>query len=651
MSAQADVPSPQVRLTVLAVVIVCLFGALFARLWFLQVINEPKAQAAAQDNSVRLVYTPAPRGRILDRNGKVIVDNTVSEVVTISRVTAVREPEVISRLALLLNVSNDELLQRVNDKRYSPYVPVPMAVNVQAPVVVYLREHQAEFPGVAVQAIAERSYPFGTVAANVLGYVGQISGSELTPARKRQGYQADDQIGKVGVEAAYEDAFRGKPGLTKLQVNSHGQVIGVLSSEPPVQGRDVWLSVDINIQKLAEESLSQGLAAARLNSDRGAGGPGHTFAAPGGAVVVMSPTDGSVLALATNPTYNPQDFVGGISQAKFVQYLNDSGRPLNDRTIQGQYAPGSTFKLTTAVAGLQTGIITPTQYFNDRGFLQVGKLQCNPRFQVAGCFNNDNHQVYGQVNLTRAITVSSDAYFYQIGATFWNENGKLGQDGLQNVARQFGFGSPTGIPLPNEGAGRVPDPASRAKEHAQYPKVFTEGHWFTGDNVNTAIGQGEVAVTPLQLANAYATFANGGTVWTPQIALKTTDQQGKVLQQLAPLAKGHVDIQPLWRDAMLAGFEGVTSAGDGTAHNAFTGFPLNQYPVAGKTGTAQVQGRDPTSLFVSFAPATSPQFVVEAVMEESGYGADAAAPVVRRIYDGLFNLTPGQVVIGLGGKD
>jgi penicillin-binding protein 2 len=272
---------------------------------------------------------------------------------------------------------------------------------------------------------------------------------------------------------------------------------------------------------------------------------------------------------------------------------------------------------------------------------------------VAGCYNNDNHQVYGTVNLSRAITVSSDAYFYQIGATFWNDRSQFGVDGLQNVARQLGFGSSTGVPLPNEGSGRIPDPASRAKEHAQYPKVFTEGNWFTGDSVNTAIGQGEVAVTPIQLANAYATFANGGTLWTPQIASKITDQQGKVLQSLAPVGKGHVDLQPAWRDAMLAGFSGVTAAGDGTAHAAFAGFPLAQYPVAGKTGTAQVQGKDPTSLFVSFAPANNPQFVVEAVMEESGYGADAAAPVVRRIYDGLFNLSsgPGQVVIGLGGKD
>ncbi len=654
MSTQSDAPSPQVRLTVLAVVIVCLFAALFARLWFLQVINEPTAQAAAQDNSVRIVYTPAPRGLILDRNGNVLVGNTVSEVVSMTDHTALAEPAVISQLALVLNVSDASLEEQVNDKRYGPYDPVPLAENVPASVVVYLRENQSEFSGVQVQAVAERTYPNGSVAANILGYVGQISTQELTPARKREGYQPGDEIGKTGVEAAFESELRGQPGVTKLQVDSHGTVLGVLASKPPVQGHNVWLSIDVNVQKLAEQSLAQGLAATRAMSDRSAGGPGHLFAAPGGAVVVLDPKNGSVLALATNPTYNPEDFVGGISETKFAQYLADPDHPLLDRTIQGVYAPGSTFKLGTAIAGLQAGIISPTTVFDDKGYLQVGSLKCSLKFQVAGCFSNDNHQVYGDVNLTRAITVSSDAYFYQIGATFWDDyqrNGQFGADGLQNGDRQLGYGSPTGIDLPNEASGLVPDAASRAKEHAQYPAAYPNAGWFTGDNVNTAVGQGEVGVTPLQLANAYAAFANGGTLWVPQIALKYTDQQGKVLQTLTPQAKGHITLQPAWSAAMLAGFEGVVASGEGTAHAAFVGFPLSQYPIAGKTGTAQVQGKDPTSVFASFAPANDPQYVVVALMEQSGYGADAAAPVVRAIYDGLFNQTRGQVVIQSGGKD
>ena len=640
MTAPSGLAAAQVRLTILAVVIVSLFAALFARLWFLQIINEPQAQAAARDNFVRLVYTPAPRGRILDRNGAVLVDNRVSEVVTISRNTAQKEPQVMSRLSDLLSVKYDDLLHKVTDPRYSPYVPVPVADNVQVPAIVYIREHQSEFPGVEAKAVAERFYPMGPVAANVLGYVGQISGQELTQARKKQGYQAADQIGKTGVEAAYEDALRGQPGVDKLQVDSKGRVLSTLGAQQPVQGHDVVLTIDANVQKLAEESLAQGLAAAQRSNDRAAGGPGRLFAAPGGAAVVLNPTDGSVLALATNPTYNPQDFIGGISQARFTQYLNDARHPLNDRTIQGEYAPGSTFKLVTAVAGLQSGIITPGQYFNDVGFIKVGPQP----------FRNDNGTVYGSINLSRAITVSSDAYFYTIGRVFWEGRSHYTDDGLQNVARQLGFGTASGLALPNESAGRIPDRTSRAREHALYPKVFTEGGWFTGDNVLTAIGQGEVAVTPLQLANAYATFANGGTLWTPQVASRITDQAGKVIQQLPPLARSKVDLQPQWRNAMLAGFEGAVADGSGTAHAAFAGFPLAQYPIAGKTGTAQVAGKQPTSVFASFAPAANPQYVVDAVLEQAGYGADAAAPVVRRIYDGLFNLTPQPVVAQSTGK-
>lgn len=652
MSTQSEAPSAQSRLTVLAVVVVCLFAALFARLWFLQVIDAPSANAAAQDNSVRIVYTPAPRGRILDRNGNVLVDNTVSEVVSMTDQKATAEPGVISQLALVLNVSDASLEQLVNSKQYGPYDPVPLAQNVSPSVVVYLRENQTAFPNVQVQAEAERSYPYGSVGANILGYVGQIDSQELTPARKRAGYQPGDVIGKTGVEAAFESYLRGQPGVTKLLVNSKGVVLQTLASVPPVQGHDVWLSIDINDQKLAEQSLADGLAATRLTSDRGAGGPGHDFTAPGGAVVILDPTNGSVLALATNPTYNPEDFVGGISEAKFDQYLNNPDHPLIDRTIQGVYAPGSTFKLGTAIAGLQTGVITPTQYFDDRGYLQVGSNKCNPVFPVAGCFDNDNHQVYGRINLTSALTVSSDAYFYQIGVTL-NDEAKYGVDGLQNGDKEVGYGSPTGIDLPNEAAGLVPDATSRAKEYAEFPKDFETGQWFTGDNVNTAVGQGEVGVTPLQLANAYASFANGGTVWVPQIALKVTTQSGKVLQTFAPQAKSHYTLQPDWRAALLSGFEGVTAASNGTAYAAFSGFPLSQYPVAGKTGTAQVVGKDPTSVFASFAPATDPQFTVVALMEQSGYGADAAAPVVRRIYEGLFNLSPnpGQVQIQSGGKD
>ncbi len=644
MTAADQPESAHIRLTILAVVVACLFAALFARLWYLQVISGTQAQATAQNQGVRIVYTPAPRGRILDRNGTPIVTNRISEVVTLSRDSAKRDPTILGRLATLLGVTETSLQRNVADPRYSPYGPIPIAQDVDSSKIIYIKEHQDEYPGVDATAQAERSYmpgALGYVAANIVGYVGQITDKELAQ-RKKQGYQPGDEVGQTGVEASYEDALRGQPGVTKLQVDSRGRVLGVLGAAPPVQGHDVWLSIDLNDQKLAEESLAEGIRTVQQISDKAAGGPGEKYQAPAGAVSILDPRDGSVLALATNPTYSPADFVNGISAPRFAYYQAPGNHfPLEDRTIQGQYAPGSTFKLVTAIAGLRYGIIDPATPFNDRGFLQVGPTK----------FSNDNHQVYGNVNLQRALTVSSDAYFYNIGATLWNGRSHFGEAALQSVAADLGFGSPTGIPLPNEASGRIPDAESRKKLHAANPKAFPNGEWFTGDNVNTAIGQGDVAVTPLQLANAYATFANGGTVWQPRIALKITDQVGKVIQELQPVQTRHVDLPAAWRDPMLAGFEGVVADGDGTAHAAFAGFPLAAHQIAGKTGTAQVQGKQPTSVFASFAPATNPQFVVDAFLEEAGYGADAAAPVVRRIYDGLFNLPVQPVNIPKSGVD
>ena len=621
-AAAGGAGTTRLRLTIVAVVAVCLFASLFARLWYLQVIDAPAAQVAAQGNGVRIVYTEAPRGRILERQGRVIVDNRISEVVTLSRDSA-DDTALLGRLAALLGVSVADLHRRIGDPRNSPYQSIPVAQDVDTAKIVYLREHQDIFPGVDVSAEAVRSYPYGTLAANLVGYTGQITDKQLA-ARKRLGYLPGDQIGQSGVEAAYEDVLRGQPGVTKLQVDSQGRVLGVLANQPPVQGHDLQLTIDIDVQKLAEESLAQGLTAARTNVDTF--GDKLPFKAPAGAVTVLDPRDGSVLALATAPSFNPTDFVNGISSAKFAAYQANPDFPLEDRTIQGQYAPGSTFKLVTAIAGLQAGIITPAQTFDDKGFLQVGPTK----------FFNDNHQVYGYVNLSRAITVSSDAYFYNVGAQFWDDRARLGDDGLQAVARELGFGADTGIPLANEASGRVPDAASRKKLHDANPKAFPTSGWFTGDNVNTAIGQGDVAVTPLQLANAYAAFANGGTLWQPMIAARVLTQAGQVVDNLAPVAIRHIDLPAAERDPMLSGFEGVVADPAGTAHAAFVGFPLAQFPIAGKTGTAQVQGKQATSVFASFAPANNPQYVVDAFLEQSGYGAAAAAPVVRRIYDGLF---------------
>jgi penicillin-binding protein 2 len=571
---------------------------------------------------VRTIYTEAPRGRILDRQGRILVDNRVTDAVVVNREElGSRRNEVIPRLAQVLKMQASDVQKRLDDKRYSPFKPIPVATDVPKDTIIYLREHQSDYPGVGGVQLTERYYPYGSLAAHLLGWVGEINGGELASLKKK-GYKEGDSIGKSGIEKIYEDDLRGQPQVERLEVDSKGRVLGSLGTTPAVQGHDIQLTIDLDIEKVAEDSLQQGLLAARSSYDKE---HAKHFQAPAGSVVVLDPRDGSVLALASNPTYDPSIFVNGIKPELFAK-LNDpnSGFPLNDRGIQGQYAPGSTFKLVTSLAALGHGMIDTKYTVDDGGSVKIG----NQKFKNAGGEAN------GRVNIVRALTVSSDVFFYTLGNQFWLQRSQFG-DAMQDEARQLGMGKKTGVALPFEAAGRIPDPESRKRLHDQNPKAFPNGQWFAGDNVNLAIGQGEMVVTPLQLVNAYATFANGGTVWVPRVGAGVLDQTGKQLRQIPPQSARKLDIPPAVRDPIMQGLEGVTTDGRGTAFGAFAGFPSQTFPIAGKTGTAQAGDKQDTSLFVGFGPAFDPQFTVGVVMEEAGFGASAAAPVARRILEAL----------------
>jgi penicillin-binding protein 2 len=634
---------PHLRLSVLGVVVISLFAALFSRLWYLQVMDSQNFQVAAKANQVRIVYEPAPRGRILDRNGAVLVDNRFRFVVTLSRQAASQNPDVTTRVAALLNMSVDDVKKRVSDVRFSPYKPVPVAEDVSKEVAIFLREQHLDFPGVEVTRVAERIYPQGPLAAHVLGNVGQVTPDELKTLRK-DGYREGDEIGRAGVERSYEKYLRGEPGVTKLAVDASGTVLPVALGPPkrPVPGRDIQLTIDAGVQRLAEDSLAQGLEAARTSNDRE---QLKHFIAPAGAAVVMDPNDGSVLALASQPTYDPSVFVGGIKQSVFDELRDPKNHfPLNDRAIQGQYPPGSTFKLFTALAGLEKNVIEPRTTVDDQGkFTLKNCLGDRCIYRNAGGLKN------GKVNLTRAITVSSDVFFYQLGAAFWSQRGQA-PDAMQNTARAFGLGTRTGIPLLGEQKGRVWTPADRKKAHDQAPKAFPEGNWRTGDNVNLAIGQGDLAVTPLQLTSAYGAFATGGNLTPPRVAARVLDPQGRPVADL-PVEPSRKITLPTGSDSVMAGLQGAVSDPKGTAYAAFAGFPLASFPLAGKTGTAQVPPLQDTALFVSFGPVTHPQYVVTVVMEESGFGGSTAAPVARRMWDGLVGTPPGPVTLAGGGAD
>ncbi len=626
----------RLRLGILGVVVLSLFATMLARLWYLQVLVAPELRVEAQANSVRLVYTEAPRGRILDRNGNVLVDNRIVPTVVVDREVAAKRPDVLARLSETLGKPVAEIQKRLDDLRFSQYKPVPVFEDVSKDKVVYLREHQAEFPGVGVVQLAQRTYPHETLAAHVLGYVGEINDKELE-SRKSQGYRGGDTIGKSGVELAYENELRGTPEVEKLQVDAQGRVLRSLGKQPAIPGHDVQLTIDLEVQKLAEESLEQG-----LESSQGSWDPDQLkrFIAPGGSIVVEDPRDGSILALASYPTYDPKLFVSGISTDLFQQLQDPAGHyPLNNRAIQGLYAPGSTFKLVTALTALEKGIISPETVVNDKGSIMIG----NQPYRNA--FGTPN----GNVDLARALAVSSDVYFYQLGASL---DGKKRGNGypIQELAKSLGFGRPTEIELPYEADGRVPDPDQRKRQHDANPEAFPYPDWYQGDTVNLAVGQGDLVVTPLQLANAYATFANGGTVWAPHLGSAVRDVVSGSSKPIEPREQSKANIPPEMREAILQGLQQVVASPEGTANPAFAGFPLATFPLAGKTGTAEAPPKQDTALFVAFGPTPEPRYVVAAVMEESGFGASVAAPVVRRVFDGLVG-NPPKPVTRVGGRD
>lgn len=628
MTAPAEASTPRIRMTILFVIIMSLFATLFARLWFLQVVQAHKSQVVAQANGVRTVYTPAPRGNIVDRSGQLLVGNVNEPVIDVSRQVALSYPAMVSRLAVVLGMTVKQLNTAIGNLQYSPYAPVPVRYDASPQQILYIKENQNLFPGVKATTAPVRTYtPMGRAAANIVGYVSQVTPAEYK-VLKSKGVLPGQQIGQAGVEATFNNVLMGKPGVEKVQVDSQGNVLGVLSSTPPVQGDTVRLTISGRVQEAAVNALDQEIAIKRTEISSTTGRP---YRATGGGAVVEDPNNGSILALATAPDYNPEQFVGGISQANYSALTNPAAHnPLLDRAIAGVYFPGSTFKLVTATAGLKSGIIGPYTYFNDHG----GGLTVGGHF-----FANDGHQSFGLVNLPFALGVSDDAFFYNIGARL------NGTTFLQKVAGEYGFGKVPGIQLPGVSPAYILTPNRLLKLHQKYPRAYPHYHWYIGDNVLSAIGQDYVSVTPLQMADAYSTFANGGTRYSPSVVASETTPAGKVVKVFKPKVVTRVPLTPQERASMLKGFEEVTHNPLGTAYGSFGKYkyPIN---VAGKTGSAQVvfkiphnspKYKDLTSVFTSFAPANHPKYVVDCFIAQAGYGAGASAPVTRQIYDVLFH--------------
>jgi penicillin-binding protein 2 len=628
----------RVRVSIVGVVIVALFSALLARLWFLQIGAEEEFKVEATTRATRVVQTENPRGSIYDRNGIPLVENRASWAITVDRAL---EPEertmVLGQIAEILggDYTAEKLEENFNDVRQSPLKPAIVAADVAPEQRVVILENSEDYPGVHVQKLTVRNYSDeALLMPHVLGYVGEISEEQLKDHRD-DGYIEGDTIGRAGVERAYESVLRGEPRRETVEVDPRGQIVGQpLDVDAGRVGDDLYLTIDANWQRAAVEALQQGIDQARTHKNSNVLERFETLKAPTGSVVAMDARTGEVVAMASNPTYDPRNFIDGISQTEWALLTGGDGpKPLLNYATQGEYLPGSTFKLVTSTALTRFGIRGHSQPYYDSGEVEIRGTT----------YSNAGNADHGSVALARALTVSSDTYYYTAGDAFWAKwkAGDVANGlGLQTVASEFGFGRNTGIEL-DERNGNVPNPewkqelANQIHESEEDKQLY--GLWYPADEILMAIGQGDMRVSPLQLANAYAAFANDGTLWRPHVG-GTVREGDKVVRTVEPEALGNVTFDAGTRTQMLNGFSGVVQSESGTAYGAFQGFPFDQVPVSGKTGTAQVQDKGDTSVFAAYFPANGTEYVVVALVEEAGRGADVAAPIVRHLIESIAGI-------------
>ncbi len=522
------------RLSTVVVVSVCLFGTLFARLTYLQVVEGKSLEAQAEKNLIQTVIVPAPRGRIFDRDNQLLVDNRTVATVSLVKAQlpkASQRPDLYARLSGVLGIPAEEIARRFD--AIDNLEGVEIARGVTESALIYLAEHAEEFPGVKTALDAQRVYPRGTMSAHVLGYVSDI-GDDLKEPPCQARYQTGDKIGKAGVEREYECELRGLPGVSELTVDRKNNIQKVRVLSEPIPGIDIRLTIDPELQEISEKALDSGMRAARAqrgfiyrgNSKKEQAEGVKQFRANAAAVVVIDSTNGATLASVSRPLYDPSDFVRGLPQSEFdVKYGGErAGSPLTDRVIAGRYAPGSTFKLITAVSALNNGLITTKTTIEDNGQFDLPECRSQSESKKTKGFRctfyNAGRTPHGKVDLRRSLVVSSDVFYYRLGYKFWN-GPRAFREGIQETAREFGFGGETGIALPNEKSSPVPDVANKLARHESNPDVWPDGQWRTGDTINLSIGQGEMEATPLQIAMAYAAFANGGTLYVPRVAFDT----------------------------------------------------------------------------------------------------------------------------------
>ena len=595
-------PRLALRTAVLGGFAVVLFGLLFFRLWDLQVLSGDEYLAEAKNNRTREFKVIAPRGDILDRDGNVLVDNRTSLALQLNTQKLPEDPaeerDVLKRLGGLVEMPLRKVRRTIREsEEVAAGAPVTLRKDVGYELVYYLEENQRDFPGVSVQRVFVRDYPDATRAAHVVGSVGEIDEEELKEDQYA-GLEPGDEVGKGGVEEAYDEYLRGKPGLTKIQVNALGQPTpgGQLVSEPPTPGKNLKLTIDPDVQAAGEGGLG-------------------SFGLPG-AFVAMDVNNGQILGMGSNPTFDPSVLAGPMTQAQVNELIRDPIlAPLTNRASESYYPVGSTFKAITALAALEGGDISLTEPVADSGSITVGGQE----------FQNAGGVALGTVDMTSALQKSSDVYFYLLGLEMWETNQ------LQDWAAKLGIGDETGLDLPGETEGLVP---SKKWRDDLFAEGGTDRPWSAGDNIQLAIGQGDLQTNPLQMAVAYAAIANGGTIVTPHVGMEVEDAAGRVLKEFDPKARRRVRIDPTYRAAVMEGLHQAAQAPEGTSYGVFGGFPIE---VAGKTGTVERDGRGDQSWYAVVAPYRDPKIVTIVTVEEGGFGAEAAAPVALDILEAFFH--------------
>jgi penicillin-binding protein 2 len=625
-------PQTAVRIAILGTIAIALFAVLFLRLWALQVISGERYLQEAQNNQVRTARVEASRGTIIDRNGLQLVTNRAATSVQLWPVALRELPNdrrvaILGSLGKLLDLELPEIQAALRNHRDDPLTPVTIKQAVRNEKVLYLLEHQAEFPGVEIAQTELRHYDQGSLAAQILGYVSEISPEQLAQ-RKDEGYAAGDRIGQTGVESAYDVNLRGTPGLSEVRVDALGRVTSERQfSRPPEAGYTVKLTIDADLQKAAENALAYGVRLAHEDGE---------WAANGGAIIAMDPNTGEILALASNPTFDPSVYLGRVAP-KQLEALADPTRnyPTLNRAIAGLYPPGSTFKPITALAAIQEGLLSPTEQIQC-----VGKMVVGDDKQV---FMNWDPLKNEPMTLTTALANSCDTYFYDVALRAYERP----DSPIQKWSRRMGFGVASGIDLGPESDGLVPTPAWR-RRHFKDPR---EQVWTNGDSVQLGIGQGDLLVTPLQMTRLYALLANGGKLVEPRIVKQIEQNQTEgspplVVRPFTAPKPRDIGLDPDAISFVQQGLFEATHASYGTSTSVFSRFP---YPISGKTGTAEkfVQlpgfaGLRDQSWWCGWGPSDDAKLVVCALIENGGHGGTAAAPAALKVFEQYFGVKPGS---------